>query len=87
MVPLTELANFQIPAIEATGTTALGSALSLLANRIEMEVGRTTSEVKGDWKPIVFIMTDGSPTDDWRKGLEQLKKVRTGMVIACATAA
>ena len=84
VVPLTELANFQIPAIEATGTTALGSALSLLANRIEMEVGRTTSEVKGDWKPIVFIMTDGSPTDDWRKGLEQLKKVRTGMVIACA---
>lgn len=84
VVPLTELASFQIPAIAASGGTELGAALSLLADRIEAEVGRTTAQVKGDWKPIVFIMTDGSPTDDWKKGLERLKKVRTGLVIACA---
>jgi uncharacterized protein YegL len=84
LVPLTELASFQIPALAASGTTELGAALALLADRIEAEVARTTAQVKGDWKPIVFIMTDGSPTDDWKKGLERLKKVRTGLVIACA---
>ncbi|MCX7256925.1 MAG: VWA domain-containing protein [Polaromonas sp.] len=84
IVPLTELATFQIPTFSASGCTELGAALALLADKIEAEVGKTTAQVKGDWKPIVFIMTDGSPTDDWKKGLERLKKVRTGLVIACA---
>lgn len=83
-VPLTELASFQMPTIAATGVTELGAALALLGDRIEAEVGKTTAEVKGDWKPLIFIMTDGSPTDDWKKGLDRLKKVRTGMIVACA---
>lgn len=84
VVPLTELSTFQTPSIAASGTTALGDALSLLAERIDAEVGKTTAEVKGDWKPLVFIMTDGVPTDDWARGLEKLRKVRTGVVVACA---
>jgi len=84
VTPLTELGSFQPPSIAASGTTALGDALGLLADRIEAEVTKTTAEVKGDWKPLVFMMTDGSPTDDWQRGLDKLKKVRTGMVIACA---
>ncbi len=84
IVPLTELASFQFPDIHATGTTALGEALTLLAKCIESEVEKTTAEQKGDWKPLVFLMTDGSPTDDWQKGLNELKKVRTGIIIACA---
>jgi uncharacterized protein YegL len=83
-VPLTELASFQMPSIAATGVTELGAALALLGDRIEAEVGKTTAEVKGDWKPLIFIMTDGVPTDDWKKGLDRLKKVRTGMIVACA---
>lgn len=84
VAPLTELATFQTPSVSASGTTALGEALGLLADRVEAEVGKTTAEVKGDWKPLVFIMTDGVPTDDWKKGLEKLKKVRTGIIVACA---
>ena len=84
VVPLTELPSFQAPVLNASGTTSLGGALSLLASSIEREVAKTTAEEKGDWKPLVFIMTDGEPTDDWTKGLEALKKVRTGVVVACA---
>lgn len=84
VAPLTELASFQTPSISASGTTALGEALGLLAERIEVEVAKTTAEVKGDWKPLVFIMTDGVPTDDWQRGVEKLKKVRTGIIVACA---
>jgi len=84
LVPLTELAAFQMPNIAANGMTELGAALSLLARCIETEIVKTTSDVKGDWKPLIFIMTDGSPTDDWQKGLNELKKMKTGVIVACA---
>lgn len=84
IVPLTELSMFQQPHIEATGCTALGEALTLLANKVDQEVTKTTVDVKGDWKPLVFIMTDGEPTDDITKGIEELKKRKFGMIVACA---
>lgn len=84
VVPLTELALFQAPDLQVTGTTSLGEALSLLADKVESEVVKSTVDVKGDWKPLIFLMTDGSPTDDWKKGLQRLKQVKTGMIVACA---
>lgn len=84
VVPLTELSMFQMPEIKATGTTALGEALSLLVQRVKTEVVKTTIEVKGDWKPLVFIMTDGEPTDNWHKGLNDFKSQKFGLVVACA---
>ena len=84
LAPLTELSNFQTPVIAASGVTALGAALGLLAERIDAEVAKSGADAKGDWKPLVFIMTDGVPTDDWQAGLAKLRKVRTGMIVACA---
>jgi uncharacterized protein YegL len=84
LVPLTDLAAFQEPSITAQGTTALGEALTLVSQCIDREVARSTPEQKGDWKPLVFIMTDGQPTDDWERGLAQFKSTKTGLVIACA---
>jgi uncharacterized protein YegL len=82
--PLTELAAFQQPNIQASGCTALGEALTLLSQKADQEVTKTTVEQKGDWKPLVFIMTDGEPTDDLNKGLAEFKKRKWGMVVACA---
>jgi uncharacterized protein YegL len=84
LVPLTELSSFQTPELSANGATALGGALRLLAERVDVEVAKSTAEVKGDWKPIVFLMTDGSPTDDLQAGINEFKKRKFGMVIACA---
>lgn len=84
LVPLTELSMFQIPEIQASGATAFGEALTLLANKVSTEVTKTTAEEKGDWKPIVFLMTDGGPTDNWQQGLANFKNQKFGMVVACA---
>lgn len=84
VTPLTELSAFQQPTFTASGCTALGEALELLANKVDTEVVKTTAEVKGDWKPLVFIMTDGEPTDDMNKGLAEFKKRKFGMIVACA---
>jgi len=84
LIPLTDLASFQMADIKATGTTALGDALKLVAAKIDTEVQKTTTEQKGDWKPLVFIMTDGIPTDDWQSGLSEFKKRKTAFTVACA---
>ncbi|MBC7796882.1 MAG: VWA domain-containing protein [Pyrinomonadaceae bacterium] len=84
IVPLTEIANFNIPDLKLGTTTSLGAALRLLAERVDAEVVKTTAETKGDWKPMVFIMTDGRPTDDWQKGLDEYIKRKFGVVVACA---
>jgi uncharacterized protein YegL len=84
VIPLTDLASFQMVDIKASGTTALGDALKLVANCIDKEVAKTTTEQKGDWKPLVFIMTDGIPTDDWQSGLTEFKKRKVAYAVACA---
>jgi uncharacterized protein YegL len=84
VIPLTDLASFQMVDIKATGVTALGDALKLVSNKIDTEVAKTTPEQKGDWKPLVFIMTDGIPTDDWQEGLTEFKKRKTAFTVACA---
>lgn len=84
---LTEITAFRLPKLEARGQTSLGAALELLASRMDAEVAKTTPEQKGDWKPLVFIMSDGAPTDDITKGIAELKKRSPGMVVACAAGA
>ena len=84
VTPLTELMNFQIPNIEANSATAMGGALTLLADCINREVVKGSAEVKGDWKPVVFLLSDGSPTDSISKGIADIKAVKTGIFVACA---
>ncbi len=84
IIPLTDLASFQMVDIRATGVTSLGEALKLVANKIDSEVQKTTTEQKGDWKPLVFIMTDGIPTDDWQSGLNEFRKMKVAFTVACA---
>jgi len=84
VIPLTDLASFQMTDLKATGTTAMGEALRLLGNCIDSEVAQTTTTKKGDWKPLVFIFTDGIPTDDWQSGMIEFKKRKTAYTVACA---
>jgi len=84
--PLTELMLFKEPQLKASGATALGGALNVLIDCINSEVRKSTESQKGDWKPLVFILTDGSPTDleDFRIASEKIKSVKTANIIACA---
>jgi uncharacterized protein YegL len=84
IIPLTDLSSFQMKDIQATGTTALGDALKLVSNCIDNEVAKTSLDTKGDWRPLVFIMTDGVPTDNWQSGLTEFKKRKVAFTIACA---
>ncbi len=64
LVPLTELFKFRAPTFPIGGGTSLGHAMDFLMKDIDFSVQKTTTDIKGDWKPIVFLFTDGSPTDN-----------------------
>jgi len=84
LVPLTGLTTFQQPDLEASGVTALGAALRELCACRDREVSRGSAEERGDWRPLVFIMTDGMPTDDWEAGLREFQARKWGVTVACA---
>ncbi|RIY31714.1 tellurium resistance protein TerY [Psittacicella melopsittaci] len=84
ITPLTELISFQLPDIHASGLTAMGESLVLLADCINREVQKGTAEAKGDWKPVVFLLSDGAPTDDLQRGIDAIRQVKTGVFVACA---
>src|SRR5574344_1149760 len=63
--PLTELYKFYPPTFPVGGGTSLGSAMNFLMDDMDKSIQKTTMEAKGDWKPIIFLFTDGTPTDDY----------------------
>lgn len=84
VIPLTELMQFKEPQIQANGATSLGAALRLLKDCLEKEVRKNTLDQKGDWKPLVFLMTDGMPTDSWETAADDLKQLKIANLIAFA---
>lgn len=86
--PLTALEHVQIPEITIpdSGATFLGAALELLIERADREIIKNTPDKKGDWRPLLFVMTDGSPSDlhAFRELIPEIKKRNFGNVVACA---
>ena len=83
LAPLTDLEDVDVPDLDASGTTALGEAMELLSERIHDEVRQTTQDQKGDWKPMVFVFTDGEPTDDWEDPVDDFRASGLAVVVAC----
>jgi uncharacterized protein YegL len=84
VVPLTDLAAFQPPVLSARGSTNLGAGLYLAAESASKDVAKSTAQIKGDWKPMVFIMTDGKPDKGWDAGLARFNMEKWGIVVGCA---
>ena len=78
LVPLTELYAFQTPNFPIGSGTALGKGLELLMKCIDAEVRQSTAQAKGDWKPIVFLFTDGAATDNCGPAIEKWRRNYSG---------
>ena len=88
VAPLTEITQFSPPILSAGGTTSLGAALRLLSDSLDKDIVPNAPDRKGDYKPLVFLMTDGMPTDDWEGEADRIKnrsrqKVATIIAVGC----
>lgn len=70
ITPLTDVITFYPPRLPIGSGTSLGEAMNHLMRDMGMTLVKTTLERKGDWKPIVFIFTDGSPTDAYQSAID-----------------
>ena len=88
LLPLTPLEDFQLPEIVTpeSGPTHTGAALKTLCERIDSEVKMSTPDCKGDWMPLLFIMTDGRPADVmlYSEIIPEVKRRKFASIIACA---
>ena len=65
-VPLTELLEFppfSTQEFTCSGASYLGAALEFVVQSVRRNCIRSTANTKGDWKPGLFIFTDGKPSD------------------------
>jgi uncharacterized protein YegL len=87
-LPLTALDQVQFKEINSpdSGATFMGAALELLIQLMDRDLHKSSAHAKGDWRPLLFIMTDGGPSDlnTYRETIPELKKRNFGAIIACA---
>lgn len=84
LVPLQEVVSFYPPKFPIGGGTSLSKGLGHLMYELRKNTVKTTFEQKGDWKPIVFLFTDGVPTDDTKAAIAEWKNSwqRTANMVA-----
>jgi uncharacterized protein YegL len=88
IVKLCSVEDFTPPTLTAGGNTALGQAITLLNTALDTEIRANTEGRKGDYRPLVFLLTDGAPTDEWRNPVTALKnrninKVGSFVALGC----
>jgi len=88
VAPLTELPSFHLPEIVCppSGPTFTGKALEMLYEKVNNEVRRGTSTQKGDWRPLLFIFTDGKPSDLqlYAEMIPKIKSINFATIVGCA---
>ncbi|MDP2829807.1 MAG: TerY-C metal binding domain-containing protein [Sulfuricellaceae bacterium] len=74
LTPLVELSSFYPPRLPLGSGTSLGLALEHLMSEIDRTVIKTTADQKGDWRPVVYLLTDGKPTDQADAAIKKWKE-------------
>ena len=64
--------NFMWQPLDADGLTSMGEAFRMLEQKLHKSSG-FMQRASGSYAPVLFLMSDGEPTDDYRTHLTKLK--------------
>ncbi len=78
IIPLTDIITFYPPKFSIGSGTNLGDGLGQLMYEMRRNYVPTTPDKKGDWKPIVFLFSDGAPTDKPQNAISEWKQSWAG---------
>lgn len=92
LVPLTSLEEFTLPEIMVpkSGPTLTVKALRSVVSSVDRDLIRSLPERKGDWRPLLFVMTDGAANDGGGNGVAldevgaALRQAHFGTIVGCA---
>lgn len=88
ILPLTDLGSFQPVEIKCpeSGPTHTGEALEMVCQLVSKDLIKGNANRKGDWKPLLFIFTDGKPSDlqKYRATIPKIKSLDFGVIVGCA---
>lgn len=66
--------NFQPPKLQASGSTPMGQAILTGLDLIAKRKAIYRSAGVSYYRPWIFLITDGGPTDPWQSAAEQVKR-------------
>lgn len=88
VLPLTSLEDVTLPTVSTpdSGPTFLGKMLEELASAVQKERILGSANHKGDWRPILILLTDGKPSDvmAYNNAIPLIKSLNFGNIVACA---
>ena len=74
LTPFTTARDFVAPTLEVSGNTPMGEAIHRAIDLVTEEKRIYQETGTQHYRPWIFLITDGGPTDEWRTAAERVKQ-------------
>jgi uncharacterized protein YegL len=82
VVPFCTAQNFQPPSLVVSGDTPMGAAITTGMDMVATRKQLYKQQGLHYFRPWIFLITDGGPTDEWRSAAELVKQKETAKAFA-----
>lgn len=69
--------EFEVPTLYAGGPTPMGQAINLGLDLIDQRIESYETQGQPHYRPVILLVTDGSPTDSWGDAVSRLHREST----------
>jgi uncharacterized protein YegL len=75
-------ASFQPPQLQAQGDTPMGAAINQALDLVQQRKALYRANGIMFFRPWIFLITDGAPTDDWTSAAARIREAETSKAVA-----